>query len=239
MAKIYGLGGRISGKKGDAVFAVRKGVQTVRQYNPIVSNPRSAAQTDQRAKIKLLSQLGAVFGDVLTMYPETGKTDRNIFAKKNYDKISIEHGKAIADLTSIQLTNSSKNMAPVIMNVEQTGTTLELAYGMANQLDAVRYILVAVDQDYQMHLCYDAVEETAGVDGKFSHEIANYHQITSGQTCVCYAYGFKMTEAKARDTFGNMAAITGTTNVGLEYARNVAKGNAIVTETVADSEVIA
>ena len=53
MAKMYGFSGKVTGKKGDAVFAVRNGEQIIRQYNPIVANPSTQKQVDARAALKL------------------------------------------------------------------------------------------------------------------------------------------------------------------------------------------
>lgn len=57
MAKIYGINGRITGKVGNTVFAVDGGIQVARQYNPIVANPRTAAQQVQRLKVNLAGQM--------------------------------------------------------------------------------------------------------------------------------------------------------------------------------------
>lgn len=68
MAKMYGLGGVLSGKLGNTVLAVYNGVQVARQYQPIVANPKSAGQLAQRAKGNLVGRLSsfvpkaAIFG---------------------------------------------------------------------------------------------------------------------------------------------------------------------------------
>lgn len=45
------------GKLGGVVFAVRNGMQVVREYQPVVANPRTSAQILQRAKVNLVGQL--------------------------------------------------------------------------------------------------------------------------------------------------------------------------------------
>lgn len=59
MAKIVGLVGAISGKVGNFVGAVVGGVQTMRVYQPIVANPRTAGQVMQRGKVNLAGQLSS------------------------------------------------------------------------------------------------------------------------------------------------------------------------------------
>lgn len=60
MAKIYGINGYASGKLGNSVLAVYNGMQVVRQYQPIVSNPKSSSQKLQRAKANLIGQISKI-----------------------------------------------------------------------------------------------------------------------------------------------------------------------------------
>lgn len=59
MAKSPNGLGKFSGKLGGNVFAVRNGQQIVREYNPIVSNPKSPAQLLQRAKGNLVGRISS------------------------------------------------------------------------------------------------------------------------------------------------------------------------------------
>lgn len=59
MAKIYGINGKLTGKVGNTVFAVDGGLQVARQYNPIVANPRTPAQQDQRLKVNFAGQFSS------------------------------------------------------------------------------------------------------------------------------------------------------------------------------------
>ena len=116
MAKLFGLSGRVTGRKGDTVFSVRKGEQIIRQYNPMVLNPNTEAQTVQRAKMKLSSQLGAIFANVIAIPSEGAKTSRNIFTQINFPLITRSSDpdviKVEADLPNIQLTKSGRSMIP-------------------------------------------------------------------------------------------------------------------------------
>lgn len=57
MAKIYGLNGVLEGKVGNTVFATVGGQNIARKYQPIVANPRTTAQVNQRAKVSLAGQI--------------------------------------------------------------------------------------------------------------------------------------------------------------------------------------
>ncbi len=57
MAKQTSLFGKISGKLGAVVFSTSGGATISREYNPHVANPNTDAQINQRARMKLMSQL--------------------------------------------------------------------------------------------------------------------------------------------------------------------------------------
>jgi hypothetical protein len=60
MAKIYGINGIIRGKQGNNVFSVQSGTQVVKAYQPIVSNPRTIAQREQRVKFALAGKISSI-----------------------------------------------------------------------------------------------------------------------------------------------------------------------------------
>lgn len=59
MARIYGLNGVIRGKQGNNVFSVQNGTQVLRAYQPVVANPRSLGQREQRSKFSLAGKMSA------------------------------------------------------------------------------------------------------------------------------------------------------------------------------------
>ena len=75
--KLYGLFGKGSGKLGSSVFAISSGEQIVREYNPVVENPNTPAQVEQRAKFKLLSQLASDLASALAFKKEGLVSTRN------------------------------------------------------------------------------------------------------------------------------------------------------------------
>lgn len=60
MAKTPNGLGQFSGRVGGVVYAVRAGSQIVRAYQPIVSNPKSTAQSIQRAKANLVGRISKI-----------------------------------------------------------------------------------------------------------------------------------------------------------------------------------
>lgn len=109
--KLAGFVGKGTGRLGSSVFVVRKGEQIVRQYQPIVDNPKTVAQVQQRAMMKLASQLSAVLGFHLAPMKVSaikGQSARNVFVKSLFTDgaMSFSADKASADLSKLKLTSS-------------------------------------------------------------------------------------------------------------------------------------
>lgn len=60
MARIYGLNGALRGRQGNNVYSVQNGTQVVKAYQPVVTNPRSLPQREQRAKFALAGKMSGV-----------------------------------------------------------------------------------------------------------------------------------------------------------------------------------
>lgn len=59
MATIYGLNGVLRGRQGNNVFSVLNGTQVVKAYQPVVANPRTLGQREQRAKFGLAGKFSS------------------------------------------------------------------------------------------------------------------------------------------------------------------------------------
>lgn len=111
--KLQGLVGTGTGKMGASVFSVRYGEQIVRQYQGVVANPKTPAQIEQRAKLKLTSQVAAALAPVIIGFRglNPGVSQRNAFVadlfKRGVVSYSAAENKAIINLASIFLTNSN------------------------------------------------------------------------------------------------------------------------------------
>lgn len=108
--KSTGLFGKNSGRVGGVVYSNYRGQQIVRSYQPQVKNPNSKGQVAQRAKFKLVSQLGAVFGKELknSFYPNDSKlTSRNAWVKKMLNKTIYSNSEASLPIEEIVLTNAT------------------------------------------------------------------------------------------------------------------------------------
>ena len=119
--KLKGFVGKGTGKLGASVWAVRKGVQIVREYTDKVANPNTRPQVAQRAKFKLLTQLSAIVADAMAFSNVApGQSQRNVFMKRNMNAVDVpfNESQAILKASDVQLSDSS------VM-----GGTLEYAVG--------------------------------------------------------------------------------------------------------------
>lgn len=98
----------------DGVVAYQIGnTYLVRGYNYKVKNPSSMLQVNQRAKIKLLSQLGALFRCYMAIFPQEGKSARSIWRKINFPNINAENGQATTDIKHILLSDSERPLPDI------------------------------------------------------------------------------------------------------------------------------
>lgn len=225
--KLHGITGTGSGKLGSAVFSVTAGEQVVRQYQPIVTNPSTPQQVDNRAKLKLLSQLSAVMADVIAI-PKVGSlTPRNSFVRDNYPLVTAENGAASVDLSQLALTKGGMQIPDVVAE-RNADTSIDVALAMkADQLvSRVVYIMFYRNNQGELQLVDSAVVETAGEQGTFSWSFP-YQQ----QDVVVYAYGIFDKNAKATATFGNYAVATGTQVASLIAGRHVDESDYLITKT--------
>lgn len=151
MAKMQGITGKISGKMGAAVFRVRDGQQIVTQYNPIVKNPKSAGQQDQRAKFKLMSQLAAImapgFGtmSVTTRKPKGKPSQRNAFTQLNFPLVEVvsedETVTAKIPMEQLKLTSSFRYLPQV--SVRQSEDDIEATFiNVPSDVTTTRVVLI-------------------------------------------------------------------------------------------------
>ena len=106
-----------AGKKAGLVTYYVGNTMLAREYNPHPANPRTEKQVQQRAKIKLLSQIAALFRSIIAIFPSSGKSSRSIFSKINYPKIADKSTSAEIDYTSVSLTDSNRPITQVTKDI--------------------------------------------------------------------------------------------------------------------------
>lgn len=122
-----------SGKKGGIVTYQVGDTMLAREYNPHPKNPRTEKQVQQRAKIKLLSQIAAIFRPIIAIFPSSGKSSRSIFAKINYPKIAAASTTAEIDYTYVSLTDSNRPITQVAKEIAFLTTGVRKLVGLPEE----------------------------------------------------------------------------------------------------------
>lgn len=159
--KLAGIVGTGSGKLGSSVFATVSGQQIVRQYQPVVSNPATEAQTAQRAKMKLMSQLGAAMAPVIVMKKDGLVSARNKYIKRNIQYVSVSQGIASVDVPDLQLTDGVGNVGEVTSIFAANSVNVMISNLDPNSSRVV-FILFSRNEDGTLSLFGSQVKSVTG-----------------------------------------------------------------------------
>ena len=224
--KLYGLSGLATGKKGADVFSIRNGVQIVRQWNPEPYNPKTPLQVESRAKMKLLSQVGAAVKPIIAIQREGLKTPRNLFISKNYDIVSYANKEAQIALQDMQLTNSSIALPAFTATRSANKINVELSQDMRGSLDRVVYLVLSCPSNQELIPQGSIVVDAAGADGLFAGQLADVEG-----DIVIYGYGIRDNNAASRVKFSDLGVDPGITVAKIVASRTLSSTDFSLTAT--------
>lgn len=225
--KLNGFVGTGSGKLGASVFSTIAGQQVVRQYQPVVANPNTIAQTNQRARLKLGSQLAAALSPVIAIPRNGMQSSRNLFMKLNFKSIYASNGIAQVTYENLQLTNGNAGLPGVaITRTEGVGVTAGLESRADGAVSRVAYAMFKKSADAQLQFIGSAIVEEAGTDGKFPHTF----DMESGEI-VIFAYGMRDSGATATANYGNYSVRNGEDLARLILTRKLSMSDYQLTKT--------
>lgn len=224
--KQYGILGKGSGKLGSSVFAISGGEQIVRQYNPVVSNPNTAAQVAQRAKLKLMSQIASDLAPILAIPKDGLKSSRNIFVSKNIGLATYENNNAAIDVRELQITPGSSYFPSISVEAVGAGVEVLLAAAAPDDIDKVVYILLDTDDDGRFIIVDTAVVEEAAAGRTFVYDF--HTERTMG---FVLAYGVKLSTTQAGVNYKNYVADTATALAELFTSRKMKNAASSLTVT--------
>lgn len=221
MGKITSLYGKTTGKIGSIVFSTSGGETIAREYNPHVSNPNTEAQVNQRARLKLMSQLSANLATVIVMQKDGLISRRNKFVKRNFGAAYASQGVAQISYENVQLTEGNAALPQVIAEVSTDAETSQtiLAVGLANAaaVNISRVIYCLFTKDSEGRLAYvgsyisSIADNPANYKRFFGGMFSNLQfKQGTGDTMevaadyVIYAYGMIDSNEQATANYGNM-----------------------------------
>lgn len=231
--KLVGITGTGTGKLGSSVFAVNSGVQIVRQYQPVVSNPSTAAQVAQRAKLKLASQLARDLKKSIAIPKDGLVSSRNGFIAKNFPAITYDDNKAEVNLDGIQLTASSSFM-PSIISTTPVGTNLlQIKFAEFNPSSYEKYITSVYRRNSDGSLSFVKEFETSSAD--FDQDENAYRIADDGldivTNAILFVYGVNLTSDDAKAKYNDLSVNAGRSIASLIANRIAVAGDIEVSRT--------
>ena len=216
MGKVTSLYGKTSGKIGSIVFSTSGGETIAREYNPHVANPNTTAQVNQRARMKLMSQLSTALAPVIAMTKDGLVSKRNKFVKKNFENTYALNGVAQISYENVQLTEGSTGLPQVIASINTAPDTppmpiVALAEDPSTSVSRVVYCAFVKSDENRLTFVASHIATTRGTRSiKFIAEFPELIVNTTGEDpdfareYVIYAYGMADTSEKATARYGNL-----------------------------------
>lgn len=227
MAKQTSLFGKISGKIGSVVFSTSGGETISREYNPHVSNPSTMAQVNQRARLKLMSQLSASLAPVIAMTKEGLMSKRNKFTKYNFDNCYSENGVAQITYENVQLTEGSIGLPTIVATrALESGVTIQLAESAVDSVSRVVYIMYRKTAEQKLQLVASVIANAPGDGGTFPASLPYIEG-----DIILYAYGMRDTNESATANYGNMQVANAVDVARLTAVRKISSEDYQFTQT--------
>lgn len=166
MAKSTGGLGQYRGKMGSVVFSVRNGQQIIRNYQPVVTNPKSKEQRTQRAKAVLVGKLSNLIQPEIIVGFSGGSKParRSKFLSALFNavtaEVSVTTGTAKAILNGPELVLSEGNptqyVIPSSASLLNDSSTISLSWtnntdlpdGMQYRIIGLMYLNIAGTDNY-------------------------------------------------------------------------------------------
>ena len=225
--KLSSILGKGSGKLGAAVFSNNNGQQVVRQYQPKVKNPNTVAQTMQRARFKLMTQIASSMAPVIAIPKSGAVTSRNMFVKKNMPLVIGTEDGAQLVYENLQLTSGTRALPGIYVEREAGKLKIGLLQAPTGNISRVAYCAFAKDSEGQLSYEWSIVSSTPGAQGTFDVETDDIVSLD----VVFYAYGMIDTNAKATAAFENYHVDSATDLAKLIATRKLSLGDFALTKT--------
>lgn len=234
MGKTTSMWGKTTGKVGGLVYATSGGEQIVREYNPNVSNPSTQAQVDQRARMKLMSQLSAALSPVLAMTRDGLVSKRNKFTKINFPASYALNGTAQITYENVQITEGTNALPALAALGDVEGSRMAILISVSQNpsqsIARVVYCLFRKSQEGKLEYISSAIvtdRNSSGFDGYFGNAfrslpVAEY---------VIFAYGMSDTSERATASYGNLNVVTASDLARLVATRAISYSDYQFTQT--------
>lgn len=243
MGKVTSLYGKTMGKIGSIVFSTSGGYTIAREYNPHVANPNTIAQINQRARMKLMSQLSASLSPVIAIRKEGLTSARNKFVQKNFGASYASGGIAQISYENVQLTSGNSGLPAITWSISQDAqapAVMQVFFKDAPSASISRVVYCLFRKTDEGKLEYvssviASVRSIEGFNGFFPTGFANIsidsatHKLTANY--VIYAYGMSDTSERATAQYGNLNVQNATDIARLVATRTISFSDYQFTQT--------
>lgn len=234
MAIQTSLFGKINGKIGSVVFSTSGGTIIAREYNPNVANPNTMAQINQRARMKLLSQLSASLSPVLAMTKDGLVSKRNKFTKLNFPASYALNGVAQITYENVQITEGNTSLPALIAAGVVSSDHMNLTVGLSVQptatINRVVYCLFKKSNEGKLEYRSSSIISTREGPTIAIWFAANFDTLPLAEYVV-FAYGMSDTSEHASATYGNLNVVTASDLARLVATRAISFSDYQFTQT--------
>lgn len=234
MGKVTSLYGKTMGKIGSIVFSTSSGQTIAREYNPHVANPNTMAQINQRARMKLMSQLSASLSPVLAMTKDGLVSKRNKFTKINFPASYALDGIAQITYENVQITEGNTSLpalnATGSVDVDQMSIIVSLASEPSSTINRVVYCLFKKSNEGKLEFITSKISSTRWGKG-FSYPFMDQFENLAVAEYVIFAYGMSDTSERATATYGDLNVVTASDLARLVATRAISFSDYQFTQT--------
>lgn len=231
--KLQGIVGKGTGKLGASVWAVRKGVQIVREYTDKVTNPNTPAQVGQRAKFKLLTQLGAVVAGAGMFFRNLnpGESMRNAFMRANMGAVELSPtgDVALLNVSEVVLTDGHTTAPSASFNRTTGSMSVDLSAAAMADIMGIGYAVITLP-DVGRVIGYSARAEKAEGETAITTTIVAPAALMNKTNVL--VWGYRFADAAARAKYEAIAASETADVVSLEFERMLREGLIEPTQTI-------
>lgn len=226
--------GKTTGKVGGLVYATSGGEQIVREYNPNVANPSTQAQVDQRARMKLMSQLSAALSPVLAMTKDGLVSKRNKFTKLNFPASYALNGTAQITYENVQITEGNTALPALVAQGAIANEKMTLVAGISSNpsanINRVVYCLFRKSAEGKLEFVTSAINETRAVEPIAAYFTQAFSNLPIAEY-VIFAYGMCDTSERATAHYGNLNVVTASDLARLVATRAISFSDYQFTQT--------
>lgn len=234
MGKVTSLYGKTMGKIGSIVFSTSGGQTIAREYNPHVANPNTMAQINQRARMKLMSQLSASLSPVIAMTKDGLVSKRNKFTKINFPASYALDGIAQITYENVQITEGNTSLpalnATGAVDVDQMSIIISLAAEPSSTINRVVYCLFKKSNEGKLEFITSKISSTRWKKG-FNYPFMDQFTNLAVAEYVIFAYGMSDTSERATATYGDLNVITASDLARLVATRAISFSDYQFTQT--------